>query len=138
MVKTPLASTTRSNSIPLHNAILVRAPAVARPLVQFRKAGCCRAIGLQWRSTNSIQHLDLHEKELVVGGAYDCFLILVDSGPITGRPRLSSGAHWSGGVMGRVVIIMMMLIVILIIIITTISRVFGDCRDSMEGLCKGR
>ena len=45
--------------------------------MQAREGGCRRTIGLQWRSENLIQLLEFHEKELNVGGAYDCFLTLV-------------------------------------------------------------
>ena len=49
-------------------------PQSVRPRVQFAEAGCCRTIGLQWRSENLIQHLEFHEKKLNNGGAYECFL----------------------------------------------------------------
>ena len=49
-------------------------PQSARPRVQFAEAGCCRTIGLQWRSENLIQHLEFHEKKLNNGGAYECVL----------------------------------------------------------------
>ena len=49
-------------------------PQSAHPRLQFAEAGCCRTIGLQWRSENLIQHLEFHEKKLNNGGAYECFL----------------------------------------------------------------
>ena len=49
-------------------------PQSAHPRVQFAEAGCCRTIGLQWRSENLIQHLEFHEKKLNNEGAYECFL----------------------------------------------------------------
>ncbi len=39
-----------------HKGIINGRPQSARPLVQFREGGRCRAIGLQWRSENLIQH----------------------------------------------------------------------------------
>ena len=61
----------------LHNAILNGHPQWLTHWCNFVQVACCRAIGLQWRSAILIQHLDFHEKKLVVGGAYDCFLTLV-------------------------------------------------------------
>ena len=62
-----------------HNGIINGLPQSARPLVQFREGGRCRAIGLQWRSENLIQHFRFSttNNELDFGGAYDCFLTLV-------------------------------------------------------------
>lgn len=75
-------------------------PQSAHPRVQFAEAGCCRTIGLQWRSENLIQHLEFHEKKLNNEGAYKCFLTKIKNPNFnsassgSGRPRLASGATW--------------------------------------------